>query len=324
MVKTVLISGGAGFLGSHLCKRFCAEGFRVIALDDLSSGSIQNLTSLQNDPLFAFIESDITKPIDIPADIILNFACPASPPRYQSDPIKTFKTSIFGTYNLLELARNYNSLFLQASTSEIYGSPLQHPQTESYWGNVNPIGIRSCYDEGKRAAETLCHDYLWKKNVKTKIIRIFNTYGPYMDMYDGRVVSNFIVQALQQKPLHMYGDGKSTRSFCYVDDLIEGIFKFTVDPSSHSGPVNLGNPDEITLKKLAEEIIKLTETTSQIIHQDRPSDDPQRRCPDISLAKKLLNWYPGTSLQEGLLKTIQYFSSLLSNKNHDHGIQEQR
>lgn len=324
MVQTVLISGGAGFLGSHLCKRFCDEGYRVIALDDLSSGSIQNLASLQNDPFFAFIESDITKPIDIPVHIILNFACPASPPRYQSDPIKTFKTSVFGTYNLLELARNYDALFLQASTSEIYGSPLQHPQTESYWGNVNPIGIRSCYDEGKRAAETLCHDYSWKKNLKTKIVRIFNTYGPNMDIYDGRVVSNFIVQALLQKPLYMYGNGKSTRSFCYVDDLVDGIFKFTVEPSNHQGPINLGNPHEITLQELAKEIITLTKTTSQVIYQDRPSDDPERRCPDIRLAKELLDWTPAISLEEGLSKTIQYFDLLLSNEKTDYRARECR
>ncbi len=308
MKKTILITGGAGFLGSHLCKRFCAEGFRVIALDNLSTGSIHNLAELQNNSTFAFIEYDITKMIDIPVDIILNFACPASPPQYQRDPIQTFKTSVFGTYNLLELAKTYNALFIQASTSEIYGSPLEHPQTEQYWGNVNTIGIRSCYDEGKRAAETLCHDYRLTKKVQTKILRIFNTYGPYMDPDDGRVVSNFILQAIQQKPLIMYGNGTTTRSFCYVDDLIEAIFRFTSESIQHPGPINIGNPHEISLKTLAETIIFLTKSTSPILYQDRPSDDPERRCPNIALAQKILNWNPLISLEVGLKKTIEYFT----------------
>jgi UDP-glucuronate decarboxylase len=310
MAKTVLITGGAGFLGSHLCKRFCSEGFRVIALDNLSTGSIHNLTELRNHSTFAFIEYDITKVIDIPVDIILNFACPASPPQYQKNPIQTFKTSIFGTYNLLELAKTYNALFIQASTSEIYGSPLEHPQSEQYWGNVNTIGIRSCYDEGKRAAETLCHDYRLTKKVQTKILRIFNTYGPYMDPNDGRVVSNFILQAIQQKPLIMYGDGSTTRSFCYVDDLIEAIFRFTQESTQHPGPINIGNPHEISLQTLAETIITLTKSTSPIIYQDRPSDDPERRCPNISLAQKILNWSPSISLEIGLQKTIDYFTQI--------------
>lgn len=322
MNKTILIAGGAGFLGSHLCRRFSGEGYRVIAIDDLSSGSMRNLSDLQHEPHFAFIEGDITESFSLPVDIILNFACPASPPRYQSDPLKTFKTSIFGTYNLLELAHAQNALFVQASTSEIYGSPLQHPQTEEYWGNVNPIGIRSCYDEGKRGAETLCHDYTWKKGVKTKIIRIFNTYGPGMDPNDGRVVSNFIVNALKQEPLFMYGNGQTTRSFCYVDDLIEGIFRFVIHAPEHAGPINLGNPQEITLQELAERIINLTKSTSQIIHKYRPSDDPDRRCPDISFAKELLNWTPQISLDQGLLRTIDYFSRLTWNFNKTYSPQE--
>lgn len=322
MTKTVLITGGAGFLGSHLCQRFCAEGYRVIAIDDLSSGSMRNLVALQNEPRFAFIEGDVTQQFNFPVDIILNFACPASPPRYQSDPIKTFKTSIFGTYNLLELAQKQNALFVQASTSEVYGSPLQHPQTESYWGNVNPIGIRSCYDEGKRGAETLCHDFSWKKGVQTKIIRIFNTYGPHMDPDDGRVVSNFIVAALKQEPLFMYGNGETTRSFCFVDDLIDGIFKYVTQVPEHTGPINLGNPEEIRLQNLAEKVISLTQTTSKIIHKYRPIDDPDRRCPDISLAKELLNWQPKISLDEGLLKTIDYFSHLLWTQNKNLSTQE--
>lgn len=307
MQKTIIVAGGAGFLGSHLCIRLCAEGYRVIAVDNLSSGNCDNLASLRNDFRFNFVEHDIVKPLDLPVDIILNFACPASPPRYQSDPIQTLKTSVLGTLNLLELAKKYGALLLQASTSEVYGCPQEHPQREAYWGNVNPIGIRACYDEGKRAAETACVDFARQYNVHTKIIRIFNTYGPHMDPLDGRVVSNFIVRALANEPLEMYGDGSATRSFCYVDDLIEGIVRFMKTPRNITGPLNLGNPDEFTLNELAAEILRLTRSKTNLVYKSRPSDDPERRKPDITLARELLDWEPKIQLTEGLELTIAYF-----------------
>jgi UDP-glucuronate decarboxylase len=310
--KTVLVAGGAGFLGSHLSARLCAEGYHVIAIDNLSSGNYNNVASLQNNHRFDFIEHDIVKPLDVRADIILNFACPASPPRYQSDPIQTLKTSVLGTLNLLELAKKYDAMLLQASTSEVYGCPHEHPQRETYWGNVNPIGIRSCYDEGKRAAETACVDFMRQHNVHTKIIRIFNTYGPHMDPLDGRVVSNFIVRALANEPLEMYGDGSATRSFCYVDDLIEGIMRFMHTPQSCTGPINLGNPAEFTLHQLATEIIRLTESSVSVVHKSRPSDDPERRRPDITKAQELLSWEPKIGLTEGLTRTIAYFKTLMT------------
>lgn len=311
MQKTILVAGAAGFLGSHLSIKLCMAGYRVIGLDNLSTGNLKNLELLKSNPLFAFIEGDILGALDLPVDIILNFACPASPPRYQADPVETFKTSVFGTYNLLELARKYKAIFLQASTSEIYGCPTEHPQKESYWGNVNTIGVRSCYDEGKRAAETLCHDYRLQKKVATKIIRIFNTYGPHMDQDDGRVVSNFIVQALQGNPLEIYGDGSTTRSFCYVDDLIEGIYRFLFVIPDYPGPINLGNPEEQTIQSIAEKILFLTQSKSLILYKNRLSDDPEKRCPDIALAKDILQWAPQVSSEEGFLRTIAYFENKL-------------
>ena len=309
-MKRILITGGAGFIGSHLCKRLLNEGNYVICLDNFFTGRKRNIETLLPNQNFELVEHDIIEPIDIRIDEIYNLACPASPPHYQYDPIKTMKTSVIGIINMLELAEKYNAKILQASTSEVYGDPLVHPQVETYWGNVNPIGIRSCYDEGKRCAETLISDYRRQKNLNTKIIRIFNTYGPNMTPDDGRVVSNFILQALKGEDITVYGDGSQTRSFCYVDDLIDGIVKMM--DSNLSEPVNLGNPTERTILDFAKLIIEFTGTKSKIIYKPLPSDDPTKRRPDITLAQTKLNWTPKVDINEGLKKTVAYFKELIN------------
>lgn len=309
--KRILVAGGAGFLGSHLCARLLNEDFEVICLDNFYSGSKSNLLSLLNNPNFELIRHDVTFPIYLEVDEIYNLACPASPIHYQKDPVQTTKTSVHGSINLLGLAKRLKAKIFLASTSEIYGDPQQHPQTESYWGNVNTLGPRSCYDEGKRCAETLFMDYWRQHNVEIKIARIFNTFGPNMHPNDGRVVSNFIVQALKNIPITVYGSGDQTRSFCYVDDLISGFVKLMNTDKSITGPVNLGNPKEFTMVELANLIIKLTNSTSNIIFKSLPQDDPKQRRPDISLAKKLLKWTPSIELEEGLKKTITYFDKII-------------
>ena len=309
--KRVLVTGGAGFLGSHLCDRLLKDGNDVICVDNLFTGSKDNIRHLLGNPYFEFIRHDVTQPIFVECDQIYNLACPASPKWYQKDPIYTFKTSVWGAMNCLGLAKRTGARVLQASTSEIYGDPEIHPQPESYRGCVNTIGIRSCYDEGKRAAETLFFDYHRKHNVDIKVMRIFNTYGPKMDIGDGRVVSNFIVQALQGEDITIYGDGSQTRSFCYVDDLIEGMVRLMNSRDGFTGPVNIGNPGEFTIKELAEIVIDLTGTKSQIIYKELPADDPMQRKPIIDLAKKELDWEPHIMLREGLEKTIRYFETVL-------------
>ena len=312
-MKTVLVTGGAGFIGSHLCGRLLKEGNRVICLDNFFTGSINLIKPLESNPNFLMIEHDVTCPLEIsvPVDEIYNLACPASPVYYQFDPIKTIKTSVLGAINMLDLAERYGAKILQASTSEVYGDPVVHPQIESYWGNVNTIGIRSCYDEGKRAAETLFMDYHRQKNVRIKIIRIFNTYGPNMNVNDGRVVSNFIVQALMNKDITVYGSGQQTRSFQYVDDLLEGMIRMMETDETFIGPVNIGNPGEFTMVDLARQVIRLTGSQSEIVFYPLPADDPKQRKPDIMLAReKLGGWIPTVPLEEGLKKTIQYFQSL--------------
>lgn len=303
--KTSLVTGGAGFLGAHLCERLLNEGHRVICLDNCSTSEPENIAHLRANTKFTFIKHDITTPFDRPVDEIYNFACPASPPKYQARRVQTLKTSVLGTINLLELAAKYNAKIFQASTSEVYGNPHEHPQAETYWGNVNPVGERSCYDEGKRCAETLCFDYHREQQVDIRVARFFNTYGPKMHPKDGRVVSNFIMQALQGKDLTVYGDGSQTRSFCYVDDLIDGVMKQM--NSEQNGPINLGNPHEFTILEVAKLIIKLTGSHSKITYQPLPSDDPIKRRPDISNAKQALNWEPKVNLEEGLQRTIEYF-----------------
>lgn len=312
-IKRALVTGGAGFLGSHMCERLLNEGYEVICLDNLYTGCLDNIQHLFSYPQFTFVAHNVIDFFDpdVQIDEIYNFACPASPPHYQRDPIQTFKTNVWGAIYLLELAKKYQAKIFQASTSEIYGDPLEHPQNESYWGNVNPIGIRSCYDEGKRSAETLFFDYHRQYSVKIKVGRIFNTYGPRMDVNDGRVVSNFIVQALKNEPITIYGDGGQTRSFCYVSDLINAIRYFMETPESFLGPINLGNPREFTMLELAEKVVRFTQSESKIIFLPLPSDDPKKRRPDISLAKKMLNWSPEVNLDEGLKVTISYFQSLL-------------
>lgn len=314
-MKRILITGGAGFVGSHLCKRLLNEGNEVICLDNYFTGAKKNIVELLDHPYFEMVRHDITEPYYAEVDEIYNLACPASPVHYQYNPIKTIKTSVLGAINVLGLAKRVKAKVLQASTSEVYGDPLVHPQTESYWGHVNPIGIRSCYDEGKRCAETLFMDYHNQNNVDIKIIRIFNTYGPNMNPVDGRVVSNFIVQALQGKDITIFGDGLQTRSFQYVDDLVEGMIRMMGSEPSFLGPVNLGNPNEFTMLELANAIIELTGSKSKIIHMDLPQDDPKQRQPDISLAKeKLEGWEPKIQLREGLITTISYFDNLLINQ----------
>jgi UDP-glucuronate decarboxylase len=309
--KKILVTGGAGFVGSHLCERLLNEGNEVYCLDNFFTGQKKNILHLLDNPYFELIRHDVTSPFFIEADEIYNLACPASPVHYQHNPIKTIKTSVMGAINMLGLAKRINAKILQASTSEIYGDPHVHPQQESYWGNVNPIGERSCYDEGKRCAETLFMDYHKQNNVKIKIIRIFNTYGPKMDPNDGRVVSNFIVQALQNHDITVYGQGQQTRSFQYVDDLVEGMIRMMASPDQFLGPVNMGNPNEFTILELAEKVIKLTGSNSKIIYKPLPSDDPMMRQPDISIAKKELEWAPKIELDEGLLKTIDFFKSVI-------------
>jgi len=309
--KKVLVTGGAGFVGSHLCERLLNEGNEVVCLDNYFTGQKQNVVHLLNNPYFELIRHDVTMPFYIEVDEIYNLACPASPIHYQYNPIKTIKTSVMGAVNMLGLAKRIRAKILQASTSEIYGDPQIHPQVESYWGNVNPIGERSCYDEGKRAAETLFVNYHKQNSVKIKIIRIFNTYGPRMHPNDGRVVSNFIVQALQNKDITIYGDGRQTRSFQYIDDLIEGMLRMMASRDDFTGPVNIGNPNEFTILELARLVVRLTGSKSKIVNQPLPPDDPVQRQPDISLAKGELGWFPRVQLEEGLEKTIHYFRSII-------------
>ncbi len=309
--KRILVTGGAGFVGSHLCERLLSEGHEVYCLDNFFTGQKQNILHLTQYPYFELIRHDVINPYLIEVDEIYNLACPASPIHYQYNPIKTIKTSVMGAINMLGLAKRVNAKILQASTSEVYGNPMVHPQPESYWGNVNPIGERSCYDEGKRAAETLFRDYHRQHNVNIKIVRIFNTYGPRMHPNDGRVVSNFIVQALQNKDITVYGKGEQTRSFQYVDDLIEGMVRTMKTDDSFTGPVNIGNPDEFKIIELAEKVIKLTNSKSKIVFQPLPSDDPLMRQPDIALAKKMLDWEPNVKLEEGLKKTIAFFKEVI-------------
>ena len=308
MNKRILISGGAGFIGSNLCEKLLNEKNDIICLDNLSTGYFSNIEKMDHNNNFTFINHDVTKKIDIFVDEIYNLACPASPIQYQNNPIKTLETSVIGSLNLLDLACKYNSKILQASTSEIYGDPQVHPQVESYWGNVNPIGTRACYDEGKRCAETLFFDYQRQHNVNIRIARIFNTYGPNMALNDGRVISNFIVQALNDKNITIYGNGAQTRSFCYVQDMIDAIVKLMNDEISK--PVNLGNDNEISIIEVAKLIIKLTNSKSKIIFQKLPDDDPIRRKPDLKLAKEKLRWYPSTAIKDGLIKSINYFKVL--------------
>jgi UDP-glucuronate decarboxylase len=307
----VAVTGGAGFLGSHLCDRLLEAGHEVLCVDNFFTGSKQNISHLMDNPMFELVRHDVTFPLFVEVDQIYNLACPASPPHYQSNPIQTTKTSVHGAINMLGLAKRLKAKILQASTSEVYGDPEVHPQTEDYWGNVNPIGLRSCYDEGKRCAETLYFDYHREVGLEIKVARIFNTYGPRMDPGDGRVVSNFIVQALRGMPLTIYGDGSQTRSFCYVDDLVAGLIALMCTDSDVTGPINLGNPGEFTMKELAALVLELTGSKSDLIHEALPTDDPVRRCPDIGRAEKQLGWSPTVPLRDGLTKTIAYFDDLL-------------
>lgn len=310
-MQKILVTGGAGFLGSHLCDELLKnQNNYVICLDNLYTGSVNNINHLKSNKNFEFINHDITCPIDIFADQIYNLACPASPIHYQHDPVKTIKTSVLGSINVLNLAKKNNSRLLQASTSEIYGDPIEHPQKESYWGNVNPIGVRSCYDEGKRCAETLCVDYERQYGIDARIVRIFNTYGPRMNKNDGRVVSNFIVQAITGEDLTIFGDGSQTRSFCYFTDLIDGFIKM-MNASKPDTPINLGNPREFTILQLAELVVQKVNSGSKICFSDLPSDDPKQRKPDISIAKNLLSWTPAIEIEEGLDSTINYFKNIL-------------
>jgi len=311
-MKRILVTGGAGFIGSHLCSTLLSLGNQVICMDNLFSGDKRNINHLLNDTNFEFIRWDVTQPYSVEVDQIYNLACPASPVHYQKDPVQTIRTNVMGTINALDLARRLNIPILQASTSEVYGSPTEHPQPEWYWGNVNPVGLRSCYDEGKRCAETLCMDYHRQYGTPVKIARIFNTYGPRMRKDDGRVISNFIVQALKGLPLTIYGDGSQTRSFQFVDDLIEAFIRFMQQPDFFTGPLNLGNPGEFTMKELAETIIRLTGVKAMVVYKDLPSDDPLQRCPNIELAKAVLDWEPQVTLETGLKLTIAYFKALLT------------
>lgn len=307
----ILLTGAAGFLGSHISRRLLVEGHEVIGLDDLSTGSYRNLEFTIGNPRFTFVEHDIRNPFFTPVDGILNFACPASPKHYQSDPVRTIETNFLGIINMLHLSKQTGARLLQASTSEVYGDPAISPQQESYWGNVNPIGIRSCYDEGKRAAETLCFDYKRQYGLDIRVNRIFNTYGPNMSNDDGRVVSNFIIQALQNQPISIYGDGKQTRSFCYVSDLVDAIYLTFMHKKELDTPINIGNPNEFTMIQLAQSIIRISGSKSNLEFQDLPEDDPKQRCPDITKAENLLGWNPKIFLDEGLEKTISYFRTTL-------------
>jgi UDP-glucuronate decarboxylase len=308
----VLVTGGAGFLGSHLCERLVRDGYDVICLDNFFTGQKRNIAHLVGNPFFEVVRHDVTFPYYAEVDRIFNLACPASPPHYQYDPVQTTKTSVHGAINMLGLAKRVRARILQASTSEVYGDPEVHPQTESYWGRVNPIGVRSCYDEGKRCAETLFFDY-WRQNkVDIKVVRIFNTYGPRMHPYDGRVVSNFIVQALKGEDITIYGDGSQTRSFCYVDDLMDAMTAMMETPEGFTGPVNVGNPQEFTMLELAQLVIRLTGARSRIVSRPLPQDDPRQRKPDITLARTHLGWEPKVELEEGIGRTIAYFKELLA------------
>jgi len=320
MSRTVLITGGAGFLGSHLVAHLLGQGHRVVAYDSLVSGSAENLQEFFGNPRFQFAQRDVIEPYDVEVDEIFNFACVASPPRYQADPLHTFKTSVFGALNAAQLGIKYNAKILQASTSEIYGEPKLSPQPESYWGNVNPVGIRSCYDEGKRGAETLLTDFHRMHGIDARIARIFNTYGPRMRPDDGRVVSNFIIQALTGKPLSIFGDGSQTRSFCYVDDLIAGLVGLMNHEGVVTGPVNLGNPVEFSILQLAELVLKQTGSRSRLQFHPLPADDPTQRRPDITKAQQLLNWEPATKLEQGLTATIAYFDKFLCEANELEGV----
>jgi UDP-glucuronate decarboxylase len=311
MEKRVLVTGGAGFIGSHLCTRLLKEDCEVLCVDNFYTGRRQNVASHLAHPSFELLRHDVTFPLYVEVDEIYNLACPASPIHYQNDPVQTTKTSVHGAINMLGLAKRVKATIFQASTSEVYGDPAVHPQPESYWGHVNPIGIRSCYDEGKRCAETLFFDYQRQHALKIKVARIFNTYGPGMHPADGRVVSNFIVQALKGEPITIYGDGTQTRSFCYVDDLIDGVIRFMATSPDVTGPVNLGNPSEFSILELAEEVMRATGSRSQITFKPLPGDDPLQRRPDISLAQQLLNWTPTVNLREGLTRTVEYFRHLV-------------
>lgn len=313
MSKRILVTGGAGFLGSHLCERLVAQGHEILCVDNFFTGRRMNVAHLLDNPRFELMRHDVTFPLYVEVDEIYNLACPASPIHYQFDPVQTTKTSVHGAINMLGLAKRTRAKIFQASTSEVYGDPAVHPQTESYWGNVNPIGARSCYDEGKRCAETLFFDYQRQHKLKIKVARIFNTYGPRMHLQDGRVVSNFIVQALKGEPITIYGDGSQTRSFCFVDDMIDGFLALMASPDDVTGPMNLGNPVEFTIRELAERVIEMTGSKSSLIELPLPEDDPRQRQPDISFAKKNLDWTPKMNLKQGLVKTIPYFEDLLRN-----------
>lgn len=309
--KRILVTGGAGFLGSHLCRALLNQGHDVICLDNFFTGNKRNILPLLDSPYFEVLRHDVTFPLYVEVDEIFNLACPASPIHYQHDPVQTTKTSVHGAINMLGLAKRTRAKILQASTSEVYGDPQQHPQQESYWGNVNPIGLRACYDEGKRCAETLFFSYHAQHRMRIKVARIFNTYGPNMHPQDGRVVSNFIVQALKNEPITIYGDGEQTRSFCYVDDLIDGLLALMNSPDAVIGPINLGNPGEFTIRELAETVIQLSGSKSPLTFKPLPQDDPVRRCPDITQAREKLAWQPKVPLHDGLLRTISYFDELL-------------
>ena len=310
--KRIMVTGGAGFLGSHLCERLLSDGHEVLCVDNLFTGTKQNVAHLKDHQQFEFLRHDVTFPLYVEVDQIYNLACPASPVHYQHDPVQTTKTSVHGAINMLGLAKRLDCRILQASTSEVYGDPTINPQTEEYWGNVNPIGIRSCYDEGKRCAETLFFDYFRQHGLSIKVARIFNTYGPRMHPADGRVVSNFIMQALKGDPITIYGDGAQTRSFCYVDDLIDGLVALMDSPDEITGPINLGNPADFTMVELADKVIQITGSKSTLIHAELPSDDPRQRKPEITKARELLGWQPRIALDQGLKQTITYFERLIA------------
>jgi len=311
--KQVLVTGGAGFLGSHLCERLLQDGHEVLCVDNYYTGNKHNLVHLLDDSYFELIRHDVTFPLYVESDEIYNLACPASPIHYQRDPVQTTKSSVHGAINMLGLAKRLKAKILQASTSEVYGDPEVHPQKEDYWGSVNPIGIRACYDEGKRCAETLFFDYKRQHDVNIRVMRIFNTYGPRMDLHDGRVISNFIVQALRNEPITIYGDGTQTRSFCFVDDMIEIMVRFMNGPDDLYGPMNAGNPGEYSIRQVAEQVLDITGSGSKLVYHDLPSDDPMQRCPDISIANERFGWEPVVGLRDGLVKTIAYFEDLLRN-----------
>jgi UDP-glucuronate decarboxylase len=315
MNKRVLVTGGGGFLGSHLCARLLKDGQEVLCVDNFYTGRRQNVAPFLGNPAFELLRHDVTFPLYVEVDEIYNLACPASPVHYQFDPVQTTKTSVHGAINMLGLAKRVKAKIFQASTSEVYGSPSVHPQPESYWGNVNPIGVRSCYDEGKRCAETLFFDYYRQHSLRIKVARIFNTYGPHMLAHDGRVVSNFIVQALSGEPITIYGDGSQTRSFCYVDDLIEGFVRLMATDDSVTGPINLGNPSEFSMLELAEEVVRITGSKSTLVFKPLPGDDPVQRQPDIGIARQLLQWEPTVSLRDGLTRTVEYFRRSLESSS---------